>query len=87
MVEPLIHTKAEGGSTEFLTAQKGAQRNTHQVGERHTGTHHRHRLGSLALLCHLHCHDGTRAEVGTMRKDKVIAVYDEYMKSNWQDEV
>ena len=48
--------------------QKGAHRNTHQVGERHTGTHHRHRLSSLALLRHLHSHDGTRAEIGAMRK-------------------
>ena len=48
--------------------QEGAQRNTQQIGKRHTGTHHRHRLGTLPLLCHLHRHDGSRTEIGTMRK-------------------
>ena len=48
--------------------QEGAQRNTQQIGKRHTGTHHRHRLGTLSLLRHLHRHDGSRTEIGTMRK-------------------
>ena len=48
--------------------QEGADRYAHQIGYRHSCAHHSHRLGSLSLLCHLHCHDGSRSEVGTMRQ-------------------
>ena len=48
--------------------QEGADRYAHQIGYRHSCAHHSHRLGSLSLLCHLHSHDGSRSEVGTMRQ-------------------
>ena len=60
------HRHQERNSPGHRMTEKCTERNTHQVGERHSGAHHCHCLGFLAFLGHFHSHDCCRSEVSTM---------------------
>ena len=72
--------KDERYSPGKVVAQGGAEGNAQQVGNSHAGNHNAHRPRLVVFVSQAHGGNGTYTEVGSMRKSRDKAGYQEHIE-------